>query len=73
MTREHRHIDECIVDLDLQPWGGDIEDRYKAVVCVGPQSLVWIAGVIVHKIQKRCACSRRVAARGTLPECRWNA
>ena len=34
MARENGDILERVVNLDLQPRGGDIEDRYKAIVCV---------------------------------------
>ena len=58
MTWENGDILERAINFDLQPRGGDIEDRYKAIVCVGPQPLIWITGVIVDEIQKCCARTR---------------
>ena len=55
VTRQHRYIMELAFNLNLQPGGAGIENGDKTVVCMGPQAPIRCAGVVVHKIQKRCA------------------
>ena len=68
MIGEHRHIFEPTVDLNLQPGGCRIEDRDKAVISVGVQSQIWIAGVVVDEIQKCGALPRGIAALSIVPQ-----
>ena len=73
MAGKYRHIHKLPVDLDLKARRAGIKDRYETLVRVGAQAPVWLASVVVDKIEKRVAPARGVTSRCPVPQSLWNA